>query len=156
MKSMRVKGACVSDPAEFISCPGEQYMIEYSSRVRPDGIIELEESGKIDIKQMINAQREQTDIAYIVNAIKNGDESMLNKNGFFGDMTSMPKTFAEVLQLQIDAEKSFYDLSTEVRQKFDNDFNQYFATAGTMEWCEKLGLVKDQEAIKEVQTDDAP
>lgn len=145
---MRNPNACVPAPNDFVSNPGTQYEIEYSSKVMPDGTIVLKESGKIDIKQMINAQRETTDIAYIMNAIENGDSSMINPNGFYGDMTAFPKTYAEVLQLRIDAENSFYDLPVDVRKKFDNDFNQYFATAGTDEWKEKLGLVPHESEVK--------
>lgn len=143
---MRNPNAKVSDPNDFVSCPGDLFEIQYSSKVMPDGTIVLKESGKIDIKQMINSQRESTDIAYIMNAIENGDESMLNPNGFYGDMTQFPKTFAEMLQLRIDAEESFYGLSPSVRQKFDNDFNQYFALAGSPEWYEKLGIAKKNES----------
>lgn len=142
---MRNPNACVPDPNSFVSNPGELFEIEYSSKVLPDGTIVLKEAGKIDIKQMINSQRETTDIAYIMNAIENGDSSMLNNNGFYGDMTAFPKTFAEVLQLQLDAQRSFYELPTEVRKKFDNDFNQYFATAGTDEWNEKLGFSMNEK-----------
>lgn len=144
MKKMRNKKARVPDPNEFVSCSGNLFEIQYSSKVLPDGTIELVESGKVDIKQMINSQRDSTDIAYIMNAIENGDQSMLNFNGFYGDMTAFPKTFAEVLQLELDAKQSFYDLPPEVRNRFDNDFNQYFATAGSEEWLEKLGHVKNE------------
>lgn len=141
---MRNPNAKVSDPNEFVSNPGEQFKIEYSSKVLPDGRIEIVASGKIDIKQMINSQRECTDMAYIIRAMQNGDSSMLNENGFYGDMTAFPKTFAEVLQLQIDAKKSFDDLTVEQKKAFDNDFNQYFATAGTEDWAKKLGYVKEE------------
>lgn len=143
---MRNPNAKVSNPNDFVSCPGDLFEIQYASKVLNDGTIVLEGSGKIDIKQMINSQREMTDMAYIMNAIENGDDSMVNNNYFYADMTQFPKTYAEVLQLQIDAENQFYDLPVSVRQKFDNDFNQYFATAGTDEWFEKLGLTEKKES----------
>lgn len=144
---MRNPKACIPEPNDYVTNPGDLFEVQYSSKVLPDGTIVLKESGKIDIKQMINSQRDSTDIAYIMKAIENGDDSMLNVNGFYADSTQFPKTFAEVLQLQIDAEKSFYDLPVSVRQKFDNDFNQYFATAGSPEWFEKLGNEKKESEV---------
>lgn len=148
MKNMRNPNAKVSDPNDFVSCPGEKFHILYSARVNPDGSIILEESGKVDIKAEINSQREFTDISFISRQIMNGDTSGFREGGFYGDMTQFPKTFAEVLQVQIDAQESWDALSADQKRSFDNDFNKYFATAGTEEWAGKLGYVKAEE-VKE-------
>lgn len=145
---MRNPNACVSDPNSFVSCPGEQHHILYSAKVNADGTIDLVESGKVDIKAEINSQREFTDIEYITRQIMNGDNSSLREGGFYGDMTQMPKTFAEVLQLNIDAQASWDALTADQKRSFDNDYNKYFATAGTEEWASKLGYVKKEE-VKE-------
>lgn len=153
---MRNSKACVSDPNTFFTCSGEEFKTEYSSKVKPDGTIELVPSGKIDIKQMINSQREQTDIAYIVKQIENGNYDVINPGPFYyGDSTAFPQTYAEMLQLRIDAEKSFYELPVDVRKKFDNDFNRYFASAGTEAWAEKLGLIQHEEVKEESVTDES-
>lgn len=148
---MRNKNAKVSDPNEFITCPGENEKIQYSAKVLPDGSIDLVESGRIDINAMINSQRESTDISFILRKMKEtGDMSVLAQNpGVYGDFTEFPKTYAEILQLRIDSENSFYQLSPEVRAKFDNDFNKYFASAGSEDWFEKLGIVNKAEEVKE-------
>lgn len=139
---MRNKFAKVSDPNTFFTSPGETEHIEYSPKVLPNGIIELQPSGKTDINAFIEAQRESTDISYIIAQINAGNLDVLNQaKPLFGDFTEMPKTYAEALQLRIDAEKSFYSLPVEVRNKFDNDFNQYFASAGTEEWFSKVAPV---------------
>lgn len=139
---MRNSAARVSDPNEFFSNAGSAVKVEYSPKVMSDGRIDLLPSGKLDIKAMINSQRELTDINYIVKQIENGNYDVINPaEPFYGDSTKFPQTFAEALQLRIDAERSFYELSPEKRQLFDNDINQYFASAGSPEWLEKLGLV---------------
>lgn len=108
---MRNKFARVSDPNEYVSNPGSTIKVEYSPKVLSDGRIELKPSGKIDIKAMINSQRELTDINYIVKQIENGNYDVINPvEPFYGDSTKFPQTYAEVLQLRIDAEKSFYEL----------------------------------------------
>ena len=148
---MRNKNAKVSDPNEFITCPGEHEKIQYSAKVLPDGSIDLVESGRIDIDAMINSQRESTDISFILRKMKEtGDMTVLAQNpGVYGDFTEFPKTYAEILQLRIDSENSFYQLSPDIRAKFDNDFNKYFASAGTDDWFEKLGVVSKVEEVKE-------
>lgn len=144
---MRNKNAKVSNPNDFVTSCGEKVKILYSPKVLPDGTIDLVESGKIDINEMINSQRESTDIAYILQKMKEtGDISALTQaQGVYGDFTEFPTTYAEILQLRIDSENSFYQLDPEVRAKFDNDFNKYFASAGTEEWFSKLGVVSQAE-----------
>lgn len=149
---MRNKNAKVSDPNKFVTDPGEKFRIEYSPKVMPDGTIELQESGKIDIDAFINSQRDQTDMAYILKQLSLGNTNVIQKGSpMFGDFTDpdLPKTYAEALQLQIDAAKSFYMLPVDVRAKFENDFNRYFAQAGTDEWFDKLGLKKTEEKESE-------
>lgn len=154
---MRNKNAKVSDPNKFFTCEGEEYKIEYSPHVMPDGTIELEVSGRINIKEYINSQREQTDMSYIMKQIALGNTAVLNESaGMYGDFTGMPKSYAEALQLRIDAENSFYKLPVDVRNKFENDFNRYFATAGSDEWFEKLGVKNDEgkESTPEVSSEE--
>lgn len=139
---MRNKNAKIPEFNKFVTNPGDTEQIQYASKVLPDGTVDLVESGRIDINAMINAQRDSTDIAYILQKMKEtGDISALAKvEGVYGDFTEFPKTYAEILQLRIDSENSFYALDPDVRSKFDNDFNKYFASAGTEEWFSKLGI----------------
>lgn len=138
---MRNDKARVSDPLDFISNSGDRYHIVYSPHVLPDGTIELVESGRDDIQEYIDSFRDQTDMAFILERLQVGDTSVLsNKVPFYGDVTQFPKTYAETLQLMIDARASFENLSPEQRNRFDNDFNQYFATAGSEDWLKKLGI----------------
>lgn len=147
---MRNKNAKVSEPNFFVTCRGTDFEPQYSSVVEKDGTVTLKESGKVDIKQMINSQRESTDLAYIIKQIENGNRDVINPGPlFYGDTLQFPKSYAECLQLRIDAEASFYQLPVEVRAQFNNDFNQYFATAGEPDWMKKLGLDDKKEETKE-------
>lgn len=130
----------------------------YESKVRPDGIIDLVPAGKEDRHAMIQAERDSTDLAKIVAYYnQTGDASVFNQRvGQFLDTTKLPKTMAEMLQLNIDAHAAFDSLSAEQKRAFDNDFNKFFATAGEKEWMEKLGyvdspddLVIEKEPVKE-------
>lgn len=153
---MRNEYAKVSDPNSFVTCPGSPIHTIYSAKVREDGKIILKESGKENIQQSIDSFRESTDMQYIIHRLALGDTSVLNQNTpHFGDFTQMPKTYAESLQLVIDSKKKFYELPVDVRAKFDNDFNQWFATAGNDVWLSKMGIDKPKEEIEPIIPDPA-
>lgn len=152
---MRNKYANVSEPNDFVTCSGEKYHITYSTKVMPDGKLLLEPNGKEDIQAMINSHREETDMSFIIQRLSMGDTSVLNKKAaMYGDFTQMPKTYAESLQLVMDAEKHFYEMPLEVRNKFGNDFRQWFATAGAPDWFDKMGIVKSVDEPSEKEVDE--
>lgn len=140
---MRHPKASVTDPNSFVSSPGDLFHVRLSPRVLEDGQIKLVESGKDDIKDMINSFRDSTDMSFILQRLAAGDTSVLNQRpGFFGDFTQMPTTYAEALQLVIDGRREFNALPLDVKNSFNNDFRQFLASAGTPEWVEKLSSIR--------------
>lgn len=134
----------------IVSESGSRYRTVYSPKVDEEGRIELVESGKEDFQEYIDSFRESCDIRQIIRRVEEGDLSALNqRQGFYGDVTKMPKTYAEMLQLQIDAKNDFDRLPLEIKHKFDDDANVYFATAGSKEWFEKLGVIKEEEKVNQ-------
>ena len=118
---------------------GDPIKTVYSSKVNDDGTIELVPSGKEDWQAYIGSFADECDINVIVARFVNGDVSELNvRPGMYGDFTNMPKTYAEMLQLQINAKDSFDKLPLDVKEKFNNDFNQFMASAGSEEWLHKF------------------
>lgn len=148
---MRIKTAKVSDPNSFVSNPGSDIHILYKSKINPKGEIILTEYGKESISEKINAQKEFTDMEYIRSRIAAGDMSVMKDPGVYADVTKLPKTLAESLQIRIDAEHAFYQLPVDVRNKFNNNFNLWLMEAGSNEWNDKMGFVKEvEEKIEEV------
>jgi len=134
---MRNKNAKVSDPNKFVSYAGEDKKILYSSKVLPTGEIVLTPSGAESMSEKINAEKQFTDINYIMSRLTMGDTSVLNDaQAMYGDFTVMPKSMAEALQLVIDGERKFYMLPLEIRQKFNNSYNAWLMASGTKEWSE--------------------
>lgn len=131
---------------EFVSNPGSPIHTLYAPKVGKDGVVDLVESGKENTDDIIQSYAESTDIRVILNRVANGETELLHqRNGIFGDFTGMPKTYAEALQLHIDSNRLFESLPADIRQKFDNDENKFFASAGTVEWTEKLDKVLPAE-----------
>ena len=146
---MRNKNAKVSDPNKFITDPGSDEHILYSSKILPNGEIHLTPCGSESISEKINSEKGYTDINYIVSRLQVGDSSMLRDGGMYGDFTEAPKSLAEALQIRMDAEKAFYELPKETRALFNNNLNQWIIDAGTEDWCKKMNIIKEPEDIKE-------
>lgn len=147
---MRNKNAKVSDPNSFHTCPGSPVRDIYEAVVSDTGAIEVKVTGQENIQDKIEAARSSTDMSYILKQLALGNNDVLVRSaGQYGDFTQMPKTMAEALQMQINAEKAFAQLPLDVRQKFNNDFHEWLvgASAMTPAWIEKMGII--QEVIKE-------
>lgn len=123
---------------DFVSCVGSRYRDEFTGKVLDNGVIELVPNGKTDVYAQIQADAEANSIPAILARFENGDASGFDAKPLYGDFTELPKTYAEFLQRQIDAQHVWESLDPKQRIKFDNDMNQFFATAGTKEWIDKL------------------
>lgn len=137
-KRRKVSSFYTDEGLDFISCSGDRYRIEYTGKVLDNGVIELVENGKTDVYAQIQADAEANSIPAILARFENGDPSVFDAKPLYGDFTELPKTYAEFLQRQIDAQRVWDSLDPQMKVKFDNDMNQFFATAGTKEWIDKL------------------
>lgn len=147
---MRNEFSRFSDPNSFFTNPGDRFHIVYTPKILDDGTIDLVESGKDDIQEMIDSWRESTDMSWIIARLKEGDMSVLEqREPVYIDTTELPKTYAEALQLIIDRQRQFYELPVDVRNSFDNDFNQWFSQAGSETWLQKMDPVLPHETIVE-------
>lgn len=126
---------------ELFTNPGSPIHQLYAPKVDNDGNITLVEAGVENTDDYINSFAEETDINILISRMQNGDMSMLNSPGVYGDFTKMPKTYAEVLQLQIDSKRLYDSLPADIKQKFDHDSNKFFAQAGTEDWYKKIETV---------------
>lgn len=135
----------------FYTCHGDPVKIILSPVIDEYGRMDFRENGKVNTDEEIQSYAESCDLNLIIQRFQNGDIDVLSRNKpMYGDFTNLPKTYAEFLQKKIDAEKAFYKLPTEVRDKFDNDLNQFLAVAGSEDWFEKLGFKKEDKEVKEV------
>ena len=141
--------------AEDFACdPGSPIRELYSAKVEKDGSVVLTKVGEENIQDKINAAKDSTDIATIVAYFnQTGDESVLKRMvPTYGDLTVLPKSLAEFLQLRIDSQTFFDALPSEVKAKFDFDSNKFFAQAGEESWYEKLKPVVENDE-KPVETE---
>lgn len=149
---------CNERSLKYVVEPGKREKITRHGVVGADGVIRLVNDGIIDIQEQIESYAESTDIYNIISHLSTAEfENMTGPAGDFVDATEFPKTYAEALQLVIDGQNTFMKLPLEVRQRFDNDFNKWFVSAGSPEWFEKLGInLEKQNVVQKPSVDLQP
>ena len=122
--------------------PGERFKALYTPVFDKDGNFELQVSGKEDLYAFIQSHAESVDIHVILERFARGDISALSKvQGTYGDFTTVPKTYAELLNSVIQGEQYFLSLPVEVRAKFDHDFHKWMISMDNMpDWLSKMGI----------------
>lgn len=146
----------------FPTCCGDRYREDFVGKLDKDtGEITLVSVGKTDMFEYIQSFAEETDINTLIQRAENGDLSAFS-SAVFGDFTDMPETYADALNVVIEAEREFNQLPPDIKKRFQNDFHQYIVTAGTREWFEKFGVSQaavgadpaQLEKEKEVKSDE--
>ncbi len=123
------------------SNPGNSIKQLYSGSYNERGQVELKEDGTEDLYAFIQSFAESTDIHAILKRYQNGEVDVLEKvQGFYGDITEMPHTYAEALQRIADSEKVFMSLPVDVRAKFGHSFSEFLAASQDTDFLERLGV----------------
>lgn len=113
----------------------------YSGFYNERGQVELKEDGTEDLYAFIQSFAESTDIHAILRRYQNGEVDVLEKvQGFYGDVTEMPHTYAEALQRITDSEKVFMSLPVDVRAKFGHSFSEFLAASQDADFLDRLGV----------------
>lgn len=122
--------------------PGDSEKIIYSPVFDKDGNFDLQPSGREDLYAFIQSHAESVDIHVILDRFARGDVTALSKvQGTYGDFTTIPKTYAELLNAVIQGEAYFMSLPLETRAKFDHDFRKWMAGMDDMpSWLAAMGL----------------
>lgn len=132
------------------SNPGNPVKQLYSGAYNERGQVELKEDGTEDLYAFIQSFAESTDIHSILQRYQNGEVDVLEKvQGFYGDITEMPKTYAEALQRIADSEKVFMSLPVEIRAKFGHSFSQFLAASQEDDFLDLLGVKPSEQPASE-------
>ncbi len=132
------------------SNPGNPLKQLYTGSYNERGQVELHEDGTEDLYAFIQSFAESTDIHAIMSRFENGEVDVLEKvQGFYGDVTEMPKTYAEALQRIADSEKVFMSLPVDVRAKFGHSFSEFLAASNDADFLDRLGVQVDNSVSPE-------
>ena len=122
----------------------------YAGSYNERGQVVLKEDGTEDLYAFIQSFAESADIHAIMRRFENGEVDVLEKvQGFYGDVTDMPKTYAEALQRIADSEKVFMSLPVDVRAKFGHSFSEFLAASNDADFLERLGVQVEKPAASE-------
>lgn len=120
------------DHKRFLTGVGSREKISYEARYNPKGQLELHEKGKEDWYGYIQSHKDSVDIHVLLERFQRGDVDVLNRvQGFYGDITSMPSTFADALNIVRSSEEFFNSLPVEERAKFNHNFSEFLAAFDT-------------------------
>lgn len=137
--------------ANECSVSGDPEVVTYDAYYDIDGVLQLKESGKKNLYDEIQSHKLSTDINVILQRYAAGDVDVLNRiQGVYADVTKAPHTFAEMMNITIQAKADFDALPVEIKNKFGNNFVQFMETYGTTEWFDRVGISNNTDEVKEV------
>lgn len=120
--------------------PGSPVKDVYMPRYDELGNLDLAVSGQEDLYGKIQSHYESTDIHVILDRFASGDTDVLSRTqGFYADISDMPKTYAEVLNSVIAGEHAFDQLPAEIKKQFSNSFAVWMASMDTPDFAVKMG-----------------
>lgn len=148
---MAYKYRTIYDRRISVSNPGSDMVADFVSVYDEDGKRKVVKSGYYSLYDEIQSYRESCDLKSILaRYVQTGDESLLKRReAVFADVTLMPKTYAEMLQLSNAAENLFKALSPDKREIFNNNPDEFLASFGTDKFNEVMGIKENDNVIKD-------
>lgn len=137
-------------PVRVYSDVGSPIRTTYGASYDEKGRIILEEKGTENLYDYIQSFAESCDIHVLLKRFVNGETDVLSRaQGFYGDITQFPKTYAEMLNRVIEGENFFKELPVDVRSKFGHSYSEFLASIGSQEFFDALGMTKPVEEVAE-------
>lgn len=143
----------------FYSNAGSRFEPIYSAAYDENGTLELTQVGEKNLYNEIQSHAESCDINLLISRFMAGEVDVFERvKGFYADVTSLPKTYQEFLNLGIKTENFFNSLPVEVKKEFNNSYTE-FLVASTKPDFEKYFIKpkevpSSQEPVKESDTDE--
>ncbi len=135
---LKFRSAYDCPPIEGLFSPvGDEYSPVYAEDVDERGVACIVQVSQEKIQDKIEACKEQTLIYNILNSFDDG--TLLNKaHGVYADLSAMPDNIHEAYQSVRDARMLFNGLSDEIRQRFNNSFDEFIASSFLSDFNDKL------------------
>lgn len=127
----------------FPAAVGSGIVQLYTPKVNEAGILELIPDGEHNLYQEIQSHARSTDIDLIVERYYSGDpEALTRVQGTFMDVSEVPQSFHEAIDLVQRSEREFVTLPPDVRDRFGNDWQQWLAAMGSEDWITKMQIAQ--------------
>ncbi len=146
-------------PERFLSNPGSSVKILYGPEFDEKGRMTLVEKGRENLYDFIQSFKESVDIHVLLKRFANGETDVLSKiQGFYGDFSEFPRTYADLLNTVNEGEAFFNGLPVEVRSKFGHSFPVFMSALSDgsisdilSEYFGSDNPVKDKESPSETE-----
>lgn len=133
-------------PERKASPAGSKITTEHRLEMGKNGKQKLVRDKKIDVYSLIQANKEQTEIEYIMRRAKEGDPSVLAAaKGQYIDITDAPNSLAEAQAFINKTSNEFMNMPWSIRKEYNNDPMEYLHDIGSDHWAEITGLKAEQE-----------
>lgn len=133
-------------PKRLPNEPGNIIEPQYRERYDENGNAYLEQIGEINTYEKIQSYRDEVDPMSILARYAAGDTTVMANPGWYIDTSKLPANYIEWRNLMNEQKEKFETLPLEIRNKFNNNFDQWAATAGEPEWLENMGIMPNQDA----------
>lgn len=134
---------------------GTELENEYGYEINKKGQKVLVKTGETNLHEKIQSYAEETKIENIMRAAAAGDNSHFMANGIYADIAEMPKTLIEAKQQIQKLENLWNEVPQEIKNKYNNDVEEFIGASDTNQWLEDMGLI-GAEYIKEPEPPTAP
>lgn len=121
--------------------PGNIMEPQYRERYDENGNAYLEQVGEVNTYEKIQSFRDEVDTMSILARYAAGDTTVMANPGWYIDTSKMPTSYIEWRNLMNDQKDKFENLPLEIKNRFNNSFDIWAATAGEPEWLEKMGIM---------------
>lgn len=132
-----------NDTDKFKSESGSKLIAKYALKIDPKtGYEYLAPTGEFDnVYDRIQADYPSTDINILMERFALGETEAIHiKEGFYADVTGMPKTYAELFQRYEDSKKFFEELPADLKEMFNNSYTEFWSEmdSSTKSFNEKI------------------
>lgn len=134
------------DHNKSMTCCGDKYAPEYELFVDEYGREELKEVGKTDLQAYIQSHKDSVDFNLIIQRYQMGDLDALEKlKGFYADVSSIPVSLSEIMNMNIRGQKLFESLPVEVKKLYNNNYLDFLSDPERINKLNKKTSVPDQK-----------
>lgn len=112
---------------------GRKEMPNYGWTINEKGEEVLAVKSYTNIQERINSVHDTVALPLLIKRFMEGDEAALSANkssAFYDDITALPSNMHEAHRIMVEMRDSFDSMPYEDRAFFNNDFNQFIASAG--------------------------
>lgn len=148
-----------NDTDKYKSESGSKLIAKYAMKIdKKTGYEYLAPTGEYEnVYDRIQADYPSTDINILMERFALGETEAINfKQGFYADVTDMPKTYAELFQRYEDSRKFFDELPADLKEMFNNSFTEFWSEMDSSEksFMEKIDKYNERFELSPEFNDD--